>query len=289
MLDPRRDIPYAGPATVDAMLPSAFRVERYRDDTADTFTLELTPPEEHGPFHFEPGQFTMLYVFGVGEVPISICGDPAQPDVLVHTTRAVGGVTRGLRALRPGDRVGVRGPFGTSWPVAAAEGKDVVFIAGGIGLPPLRPAIYRVLANRERYGRVILIYGARTPEDLLYRSVLARWRTQLDFDVLVTVDRNTGSWRGSVGVCTALVPRVDFDPENTIAMICGPEIMIRFAAKEMAARGVADGDTFVSLERNMKCAVGYCGHCQLGPHLVCRDGPVFPYDAVRPLMDLKEV
>ncbi len=289
MLNAPREVPRAIPTAVDAMRPVPFTVLRTRNLTSDTFTLELAPPTGHGPFTFAPGQFTMLYVFGVGEVPISICGDPAEPEVLVHTTRAVGNVTRAMRALRPGDTIGVRGPFGTAWPVEQKSGRDLVFIAGGIGLPPLRPAIYEALAHRERYGRVVLLYGARTPEELLYRRELAQWRSKLDVEVHVTVDRATGDWRGNVGVVTPLVRRAPIDPKNTVAMICGPEIMIRFAAQELARRGVAPADTFVSLERNMKCAVGLCGHCQLGPYLVCRDGPVFPYDRVQGLLDVGEV
>lgn len=273
----------------DPMRPEPFRVIGHQVDTADTFTLRLQPPVGTGAFRFLPGQFTMLYLFGVGEVPISICGNPAEPEVLVHTTRAVGAVTRALQALGPGDVVGVRGPYGTSWPVEKAEGGDVVLVAGGIGLPPLRPALYHVLTHRERYGRVTLLYGSRTPEELLYPAELAAWSQRDDLEVRTTVDRATGTWAGAVGVVTPLVREATFDPGNATAMICGPEIMIRFAAKELLQRGMPAGDVYVSLERNMKCAVGLCGHCQFGPHLVCRDGPVFAYDQVMRLMDLREV
>jgi NAD(P)H-flavin reductase len=274
---------------VDPMRTEVYRVGAVHADNDDTFTLELAPPAGAEARPFAPGQFNMLYVFGVGEVPISISGDPDRPGTLVHTTREVGAVTRAMRALRVGDAIGVRGPFGSSWPVDAAEGRDVVLIAGGIGLPPLRPALYHVLARRERYGRIVLLYGARTPEDLLFRDELAQWRAQLDLEVHVTVDRATGSWRGNVGVVTPLVRRAPIDPRRSVAMICGPEVMIRFACQELSRRGVSPADTFVSLERNMKCAVGLCGHCQLGPHLVCRDGPVFPYDEVERLLDIGEV
>lgn len=274
-LDPYHTVPY--------------RVTEVHVDNDDTFTLELVPPAGEALARFKPGQFNMLYVFGVGEVPISISGDPDQTTTLVHTTREVGAVTRAMRRLRIGDAIGVRGPYGTSWPVEAAEGRDVVLIAGGIGLPPLRPALYHVLARRERYGRVVLLYGARTPEDLLFRDELTAWRAQLDLEVHVTVDRATGSWRGNVGVVTPIVRRAPIDPRRTVAMICGPEVMIRYACQELARRGVSPQDTFVSLERNMKCAVGLCGHCQLGPHLVCRDGPVFPYDQVERLLETGEV
>lgn len=272
----------------DPMRPVPYRVAEVHDDNADTFTLVLAPPRGYVTTPFRPGQFTMLYVFGVGEVPISISGDPDTPDLLVHTTRQVGAVTRAMRHLRPNDAIGVRGPFGTHWPVDEAEGRDLVLIAGGIGLPPLRPALYHVLARRERYGRVMLLYGARTPEELLFRDELADWRARFDLEVHVTVDRATGDWRGNVGVVTPLVQRAPIDPRRTVAMICGPEIMIRFACQELARRGVSPGDTFVSLERNMKCAVGLCGHCQLGPYLVCRDGPVFGFDRVEHWLSVGE-
>jgi NAD(P)H-flavin reductase len=286
-----RPPPMVGGTTPDTgpMRPVPFRVTAVHRDNDDTFTLELGAPVGHQVVPFRPGQFNMLYVFGVGEVPISISGDPDRPEVLVHTTREVGAVTRAMRALRVGDAIGVRGPFGTCWPVDAAEGRDVVLIAGGIGLPPLRPALYHVLARRERYGRVMLLYGARTPEDMMFPRELAEWRSHFDLEVHITVDRATGNWRGNVGVVTPIVKRAPIDPRRTVAMICGPEVMIRYACEELARRGVSPQDTFVSMERNMKCAVGLCGHCQLGPHLVCRDGPVFPYDQVERLLDHGEV
>lgn len=287
--EPRWTPPLPAAPVDDPMRPVVHRVTALRVENDDTFTLELAPPAGHAPVPFRPGQFDMLYVFGVGEVPISISGDPDRPEVLVHTTREVGAVTRAMRGLGVGEAIGVRGPFGSSWPVDAAEGRDVVLIAGGIGLPPLRPALYNVLARRERYGRVVLLYGARTPEDLLFRDELAAWRAQFDLEVHVTVDRATGGWRGNVGVCTPLVRRAPIDPRRTVAMVCGPEVMIRAACAELARRGVSPQDTFVSLERNMKCAVGLCGHCQLGPHLVCRDGPVFAVDQVEHLLDRGEV
>jgi NAD(P)H-flavin reductase len=294
MLQPPADRPFVPPPAVaapdlDPMRTVPFRVTGLHVDNEDTFTLELAPPAGHELAPFKPGQFNMLYVFGVGEVPISISGDPDRPGTLVHTTREVGAVTRAMRGLRIGDAIGVRGPFGTSWPVEAAEGRDVVLIAGGIGLPPLRPALYHVLARRERYGRVLLLYGARTPEDMMFPDELTKWRAMFDLEVHVTVDRATGNWRGNVGVVTPIVKRAPIDPRRTVAMICGPEVMIRYACQELARRGVSPQDTYVSLERNMKCAVGLCGHCQVGGHLVCRDGPVFSYDQVERLLDHGEV
>ena len=231
----------------------------------------------------------MLYAFGVGEVPISISGDPAQPKLLVHTIRAVGAVTRALQKLGKGDVVGVRGPYGRPWPVDHAQGHDLVIVAGGIGLAPLRPAIDHVLQHRALYGRVVLLCGARTPKDVLFEKELRAWRGRFDVDVAVTVDRATSEWQGAVGVVTKLIDRSPFDPQSTMAFVCGPEVMIRFTAIAFAARGVEGSSIYVSMERNMKCGVGLCGHCQFGPHFVCVDGPVFRYDETLPFFGLREV
>ena len=270
------------------MLPVPFVVDRTQRETADTFTLELLA-QGGGRFPFEPGQFNMIYALGIGEVPISISGDPAFPQKLVHTTRAVGAVTKAMGKLRRGDAVGIRGPYGTRWPVREAEGCDVVFVAGGIGLAPLRPALYEILSHRERYERVVLLYGARTTDDILFRKQLKEWRGDFDLEVHVTVDRAIGDWRGNVGVVTTLIPRVPFDPYNTVAMICGPETMMRFTVLELERRGVLPSKMWLSLERNMKCGVGLCGHCQCGSKFICRDGPVFPCADVWDLMSRREL
>jgi NAD(P)H-flavin reductase len=264
-------------------------VQRVRREIPDTFTLELEPEEGVEIPPFASGQFNMLYVFGVGEIPISISGDPARRRPLVHTTRAVGTVSKAMRELKPEDAIGVRGPFGSHWPIERVTGKDVVIVAGGIGLAPLRSAMYQVISQRENYGKVVLLYGARTPEDILYRRELEHWRAHFDLEVYVTVDNATGKWRGSVGVVTRLIPRAPFDPLNTVAMICGPEVMMRFTAAELEKRGVAPENIFVSMERNMKCAIGQCGHCQYGPHFVCKDGPVFQYSHVQALLTKREI
>lgn len=267
----------------------SFRVARVRRETSDTFTLDLTHADHGGGLPFEPGQFNMLYMLGIGEAPISVSGDPARSERLVHTIRAVGAVTRALTAARKGDVVGVRGPFGARWPVDAAEGRDVVIVAGGIGLAPVRPILYRVLARRARFGRVALLYGARTPADLLYTADLERWRSRFDIDVEVTVDSADRTWRGNVGVVTTLLARAPFDPGRATAFVCGPEVMMRFVAIELRRRGMPEGDVYVSMERNMQCAVGLCGHCQLGPHFVCKDGPVFPLPAVQRFFTIREM
>lgn len=272
-----------------AMLPRPFRVERIRRETGDTVTLELDPADGGPPLAFAPGQFNMLYAFAVGEIPISISGDPDRPEPLVHTVRAVGAVSRALCEVEIGDVIGVRGPFGTPWPIDAARGDDALFVAGGIGLAPLRSAFYRALGRRGEYGRVVLIYGARTPDDFLYREQLRHWRGKFDIEVEVTVDHGGPDWHGSVGVVTKLLGRVQFDPDDTTAMICGPEVMMRFAARALDSAGVADHRVYLSMERNMKCAVGLCGHCQLGPEFVCKDGAVFTYSKMEPLMAVPEL
>ncbi|MGP8051817.1 MAG: FAD/NAD(P)-binding protein [Desulfobaccales bacterium] len=271
------------------MLPEIFQIQRVRRETADTFTLDLARPGEASDFAFAPGQFNMLYAFGLGEVPISISGDPAHPQSLIHTVRNVGNVTRAMCRARPGARLGVRGPFGVPWPVAEMAGQDVVIVAGGLGLAPLRPAIYHLLGHRPDYGNFELIYGARTPADLLYRQELQDWRGRFDLRVHVSVDTAPTDWRGSVGVVTTVIPRARFDPANTTALVCGPQLMMRYTVIELLNRGLAPAQIFVSMERHMKCGLGLCGHCQWGPFFVCKDGPVFRYDVVKDWFERREV
>ncbi len=271
------------------MLVRPFAVRRRMKETADTFSLELAPLKKGGAFSFRPGQFNMLYVFGVGEVPISISGPPGDEHILVHTTRAVGTVTKAMSKLKVGEAIGVRGPYGVGWPVEAAVGHDVVVVAGGIGLAPLRPVIHYLLENRAEYGRVVLLYGARTPEDILYTKELERWRSRFDLEVYLTVDRATGRWHGNVGVVTELIQRSPFNPMESVAMICGPEIMMRFTTVELIKRGVSEDRIHVSMERNMQCGVGLCGHCQLGPTFVCKDGPVYRLDAIKGIFTKREL
>ncbi len=276
-------------AGADPMRPAPFRVARRVVETHDAFTLWLESVNGPGGFSFQPGQFNMLYAFGAGEVPVSMSGPPGAVKQAVHTIRAVGPVTQTLRRLKRGDVVGLRGPFGSAWPVSLAEGSDVVLVAGGIGLAPLRPALYHLLAHRERYGRVVLLFGARTPRDILFAREIETWRGRFDADVEVVVDRAAPGWHGLVGVVTTLVPRAHFDPHNTVALVCGPEIMMTFTVRALAHRGVVPARTWVSLERNMKCAVGFCGHCQLGPTFICKDGPVYRWDRVAPLLGVREL
>ncbi len=250
--------------------------------------MVLRPTFGHVP-PFSPGQFNMLYRFGLGEVAISICGDPSRPDEIVHTVRSAGKITSALVRVAPGETVGVRGPYGTGWPLHPMEGKDVVLVAGGLGLPPLRPLLYELLAHRDRFGRLEVIYGARSPKDLVYYDEIQRWRVRSDLRFQVTVDTAGRDWYGDVGLVTARIPDARFEPERTVAYLCGPEIMMKLTAQALEERGVADDAIYLSIERNMKCAVGLCGHCQYGPEFVCRDGPVFSYRDVKPRMALREV
>jgi len=270
-----------------ADVPIPFRVADRRAETHDTWTLRLEPAGGDALPAFAPGQFAMLYAFGAGEAPISVAGTAGA--TLTHTVRSVGAVTRALCAAAPGDVVGVRGPFGTAWPLAALAGRDVVLVAGGLGLPPLRPVLEAILADRDRYGLVSLLYGARTPADLVYAADLESWRTDGAVTVAVTVDAPDETWAGSVGVVTRLVERAAFDAGNTVALICGPEVMMRFTAAALRDRGVAPDAIWVSLERGMTCGTGHCGHCQLGRLFVCKDGPVVRHDTVEALLRVAEL
>ena len=276
------------PATGVDMLPRPFEVRARRPELDDTVTLELAAVDRQ-PLGFAPGQFTMLYVHGVGEIAVSISGDAARQGSLVQTIRAVGAVSKAVCGLPEGGRIGVRGPLGNAWPVERAIGRRLVVVAGGLGLAPTRPILYWALANRDRLKSIDVIYGTRSPDQILYAQQLFGWSTTVGLRVGVTVDRAGHGWSGRVGLVTDLVPEMLRDPGETVAMVCGPEIMMRFTAQALADAGVPEDDIFLSMERNMKCGVGWCGHCQLGPHLICRDGPVFPYPAVRDLMAVWEL
>jgi NAD(P)H-flavin reductase len=269
--------------------PRPFVVRSRTQETSDTVTLRLAPQAAGDRLAFRGGQFNMVYAFGVGESAISISGDPAHPEELVHTVRAVGKVTNALAAAGPGTVLGVRGPYGRGWPLDSARGRDVVIVAGGLGLPPLRPTLYEIFRNREAFGRVEIIYGARTPKDLVFYEEVQAWRQRTDLRIQTTVDAAGRDWYGDVGVVTTRIPDSRFDAPNTSAFICGPEIMMKLTAQALAQRGVPPESIWLSLERNMKCALGFCGHCQYGPSFVCRDGPVLPYRSVAPLFAVKEV
>ena len=276
------------PALAAPLLPSRYRVMHRRVEAPDVVTLALEPldqPLAEG----APGQFHMLWVFGVGEVPLSIAGVPGDDGALLHTVRAVGAVTAALHDAAPGAVLGVRGPFGVGWELAGATERDIVLVAGGIGLVPLRSAMVRLLADRDRYGRVALLVGARAPEHVVFLRELEQWRGRADVEVEVTVDVAKPGWRGDVGVVTGLLSRVELDPANTVGLVCGPEVMMRFIARSFVDRGVTPDMIRLSIERNMLCAVAQCGHCQLGPTFVCREGPVLSYERVAPLLRVPEL
>lgn len=265
--------------------PTPLTIARATRELPDVFTWTFDVP---GGFAFRPGQFNMLYVHGVGEVPISISGDPEDPARLVHTIRAVGAVTRVMDGLGEGDTLGVRGPYGSAWPVDEVKGRDVIVIAGGLGLAPLRPAILRLLANRGDYGRVTILYGARTPADILFSAELQRWRGRFDVRVEAIVDRAGRDWFGPVGVVTRLLDLVPVEADDAV-FVCGPEIMMRFVARELEAKGLPRDAIWMSLERSMKCGIALCGHCQLAGSFVCKDGPVYRYDRIAPYLQVREL
>ncbi len=274
------------PYLTDPMVPVLAHITRREEEIPGVVTFEMHAPGWQG---FAPGQFNMLSLFGVGEIPISISGPSSDSSSIIHTIRDVGAVSAAMAALQPGAVMGLRGPFGTTWPLADARGRAVVVAAGGLGLAPVRPILYHLMANRKDYGKVTLLYGARNPGEILFRDELAEWRSRMDMTVEVTVDQASADWRGHVGVVTKLFRTADFDPANTSAFVCGPEIMMRFAANALTDAGVAADDIHLSMERNMQCAIGLCGHCQLGPVFVCKDGPVFDWQMMKPLMAVKEL
>ena len=261
------------PAVIQAIKPEAYGVS--------TFSLAFTDPAEAAAFRFLPGQFNMIYLPAFGEVAISLSSDPGESQVLGHTIRYAGSVTRAIGRLKVGDTVGVRGPYGSAWPLEKAVGKNLVIVAGGIGLAPLRPVILSVLRQRDAYGRVLVLYGARTPADLLYRDEVGFWR-EGGIEVHITVDLADENWKGQVGVVPQLFYRIRVDHKQTMVMTCGPEIMMRFAIYEALARRIPKESVYISMERNMKCAVGFCGHCQIGPTFVCKQGPVLNFASIEP-------
>ena len=264
-------------------------VKKVTWETDDTFTLQIDLGALGETFRFLPGQFNMLYVFGLGEAAISISSDASAQGTLAHTIHRVGTVTTALAQVKRGDMIGLRGPFGTSWPITAARGKDVCIVAGGIGLAPLRPVMYAMLRERTAFERIILLYGARSPLDLLYRVELEEWAKEHNVEILVTVDRGDSSWKGYIGVVTTLFSYLKLDARATVGYVCGPETMMKYTIDEMERRGLAEDQIYLSMERNMTCAVGFCGHCQYGPEFICKDGPVFPLPRIRHLLDKKEL
>jgi NAD(P)H-flavin reductase len=269
--------------TVDRLIPTWTTVAATRRETADTVTITVESDRQ-----FEPGQFDMLTAFGVGEVPISHSGHPLIPGIHEHTIRSVGAITKALTELAPGARIGIRGPYGSGWPLDRMRGRDVVIVAGGIGLAPLRPLLLAIESDPGAFRRVVLLVGARTPADIPFRADLARWEASSAIDVYITVDRADPEWDGSVGVVTTQLRPAHVDA-GSIGVLCGPEIMMRFAAGDLLDLGIPPDQIHVSLERNMECGIGLCGHCQVGPDFVCWKGPVISWDRAADLMKVAEL
>lgn len=274
------------PLSLDAGPPHAATVVARIQESPTIFTLQLRLDDAsaQAAYRFAPGQFNMLYLVGVGEVAISIMSDPEDRNGVGHTIRAVGRVTQGLAALQPGDRVGLRGPFGRGWPLQEMGGRDVVLVLGGLGCAPVVSVIHYILRRRERFGRLVIIQGVKHAEDLIWREQYDRWSKLPDTQVLVAADQGAALWPWHVGRVTALFDLASFNPERAAAMMCGPEGMMRVAAEQLLARGLPESSLYLSMERNMQCAVGRCGHCQLGGSFVCRDGPVFSWGQVKALL-----
>ena len=266
--------------------PYAATVVSRTQESPTIFTLQLRLDDvaAQAAYRFAPGQFNMLYLYGVGEVPISIMSDPVERDGIGHTIRALGRVTQGLAALKPGDTVGLRGPFGRGWPLQEMGGRDVVLVTGGLGCAPVVSVIHYVLRRRDRFGKLVIIQGVKHAEDLIWREQYDRWAKLPDTQVLVAASEGAAFWPWHVGRVTELFGLANFDPDCAVAMMCGPEGMMHAAANSLLARGLPESSLYLSMERNMQCAVGRCGHCQLGGSFVCREGPVFNWGEVKPLL-----
>lgn len=258
-------------------------VEKIREaEDINTYRLEFVDEQMRERFRFNAGQFNMVYLFGVGEVAISIVSDPDESEFLDHTIRAVGRITQAIADLQPGDVLGVRGPFGQGWPLEEARGRDVVIVTGGLGCAPVAGAIEYIFRRRTQYGSVKILHGVKTPHDLLYRERFEAWRRFPDTEILLTSDQPDRGWSHHIGVVTELFELVSIDPPKSVVLMCGPEIMMRLGAPIFMRRGIPSTAIYVSLERHMECGIGLCGHCQLGPYFLCKDGPVMRYDRVEP-------
>lgn len=270
-------------------LPQAAQVVERVEEGRNIFTLRLRlrDAEARAAYRFQPGQFNMLYLSGVGEVAISIVSDPDDPQLIDHTIRAAGRVTQGLQRLKAGGTLGLRGPFGRGWPVEAARGRSLLLITGGLGCAPTTSMIHYALQRRGLYGAITLCHGVKHPADIIYGDRIQSWCAAPDTQVLLTADKGTPEWRGRVGQVTQTLEDVDPALFKGIAMMCGPEPMMRAVAENLLRRGMAPADIYLSMERNMQCAVGHCGHCMFGGKFICKDGPVFSYAEVRALLAVK--
>lgn len=278
-----------GVAVTNPYLPRAAEVAARIEEAPNMVTLRLylSDPLDRDAYSFDPGQFNMLYLYGVGEVPISISSDPAETDTLDHTVRAVGRVTRALTGLQVGDHLGIRGPFGRGWPIHEAEGRDLVVLTGGLGCAPVVAAIGYAVKRRNWFRRLVIMQGVKHSADMIWRERYDAWARLSDTRVLLAADQAEKGWRGHLGLVTEVIDQAEFDPEQCTVLVCGPGPMMLAGVRRMLERGVSDGDIWLSLERNMHCGIGHCGHCQVGPWFVCNDGPVFRYRDIRWLLGTK--
>lgn len=276
---------------VNPYLPLEAEVVEFIEESPSIFTLRLRLVDEvaQQQYSFAPGQFNILYLYGVGEVPISIVSDPQDEKLIDHTIRAVGRVTRGLAKLRRGDRLGLRGPYGRGWPMQAAEGRDVMIVTGGLGCAPVVAVINYVLMRRHHFGQLTIIQGVKHSDELIWRARYDYWNTLPNTDVLIAADHGGTLWPFHHGRVTEVFERSNGDPANTISMLCGPEGMLKAASEKLVAMGVAEDAIYLSMERNMQCAVGHCGHCQYGADFICKEGPVFAYPQVKPLLGVRGI
>ncbi|MEM7551593.1 MAG: FAD/NAD(P)-binding protein [Bacteroidota bacterium] len=270
-------------------VPIPYKVTSKKMENRKLMTFAFEPARQKRIEPIKPGQFNMLYAFGVGEIPISVSSLFQTEHKLVHTIQDVGAVSHAINGLSINDNLGIRGPFGTCWPIENARGKDLIIMAGGVGLCPLRPVIETVMNKRDQFGDVNVLYGTRNPDGIIYHEDIIYWQSDPSVNLLITVDHAFSKWHGNVGVVTHLVNKAKFDPENTVAFVCGPEVMMRFGAYALLEHGISDENIFVSMERNMKCAIGFCGHCQYGPHFICKDGAVFNFNSIKPHLKIHEL
>lgn len=269
-----------------AYYPYVAEVVERLQESSDIFTLKLrfTNPEVQKKYIFAPGQFNMLYLYGIGEIPISIVSDPKEPEIITHTIRVVGSVTKGFDKLLVGDHIGVRGPFGYGWPVQKAINKDVVVITGGLGCAPVTAAINYILQRRSQYGDLKILQGIKCSAEHIYCERYDRWSKALNTEVIISTDKGEPDWPGAIGFVTEHIKHLSFEENNSVVMMCGPEIMMRVAIIQFLKRNVAEENIYLSMERSMHCGIGHCGHCQIGGVFVCKDGPVFSYPKIKELL-----
>ena len=273
----------------DSRIPLKYTIVSKKTENEGLFTFEMEPSTDHAIEPLKPGQFNMIYAFGMGEIPISVSSLNVQYPKIIHTIQDVGAVSKAICNSKVGAVLGVRGPFGSTWENKASKGKDIIIMAGGVGFAPLRPLIESIIKDRSSYNRVNVLYGTRSPDNILFHQDVISLQSNPDINFQVTVDHAFSNWYGHVGVVTTLIDSAVFDPENTIAYVCGPEVMMRFGIQALSSKGIADENIFLSMERNMKCAIGHCGHCQYGPLFVCKDGPVFNYSNIKSYLNIREL